>query len=55
MYLSGKYTVQQMMSVSGQKDQRTFQDYVKLSMDELAEMVAKLRFEGMFWFKKETF
>ena len=36
MYLSGKYTVQQMMSVSGHKDQRTFLDYIKLSTYELA-------------------
>ena len=48
MYLSGKYTVQQMMSVSGHKDQRTFLDYVKLSMDELAEVVAKSSCDGMF-------
>ena len=48
MYLSGKYTVQQMMSVSGHKDQRTFLDYVKLSMDELAEGVAKSCCDGMF-------
>ena len=48
MYLSGKYTVPQMMSVSGHKDQRTFQEYVKLSMDELAEVVAKSSCDGMF-------
>ena len=48
MYLSGKYPVQQMRSVSGHKDRRTFLDYVKLSMDELAEVVAKSSCDGMF-------
>lgn len=48
MYLSGKYTIPEMMSVSGHKDQRTFLDYVKLSMGELAEVVAKSSCDGMF-------
>lgn len=48
MYLSGKYTVQQMMSVSGHKDERTFKDYVKLSLDEKAEELSKLSVDGMF-------
>lgn len=48
MYLSGKYSVQQMMSVSGHKDERTFRDYVKLSLDEKAEELSKLSVDGMF-------
>ena len=48
MYLSGKYTIPEMMSVSGHKDQRTLLDYVKLSMDELAEVIAKSSCDGMF-------
>lgn len=48
MYLSGKYTIPEMMAVSGHKDQRTFLDYVKLSMDELTEMVTKSSCNGMF-------
>lgn len=48
MYLSGKYTIPQMMSVSGHVDERTFRDYVKLSGDELAEMVAHSSVDGMF-------
>lgn len=48
MYLSGKYTVPQMMSVSGHHDERTFREYVKLSGDELAEMVAHSSVDGMF-------
>ncbi len=49
MYLSKKYTVPQMMSVSGHKDERTFLDYVKLSLDEKAEELFKLSADGMFW------
>lgn len=48
MYLSGKYSVQQMMSVSGHKDEKTFRDYVKLSLDEKAEELSKLSVDGMF-------
>ena len=48
MYLSKKYTIPQMMSVSGHKDERTFLDYVKLSSDERAEELSKLSVDGMF-------
>lgn len=48
MFLSRKYTIPQMMSVSGHKDERTFRDYVKLSLDEFAEEVAKSSCDGMF-------
>ena len=48
MHLSRKYTIPQMMSVSGHKDERTFKDYVKLSLDELAEVVASSSCDGMF-------
>ena len=48
MYLSGKYSVQQIMAVSGHKDDRTFRDYVKLSLDEKAEEIFKLSSDGMF-------
>ena len=48
MWLSKKYSVAQMMSVSGHKDERTFRDYVKLSLDEFAEEVAKSSCDGMF-------
>ena len=34
MYISRKYTNAQIMSVSGHNDDRTFMDYVKLSLDE---------------------
>ena len=49
MYLSRKYTNAQIMSVSGHKDERTFMDYVKLSLDEKAEELFKLSAHGMFW------
>lgn len=48
MYLSGKYTIPQMMSVSGHKDERTFKEYVKLDKDELAETVVRSSLDGMF-------
>ena len=48
MYLSKKYSIPQMMSVSGHKDERTFMDYVKLSLDEKAEELFKLSADGMF-------
>ena len=48
MFLSRKYTIPQMMSISGHKDERTFLDYVKLSLDEFAEEVAKSSCDGMF-------
>ncbi len=35
MYLPHKYTIVQMMHVSGHKTQKTFMDYIKLSSDEL--------------------
>lgn len=40
LYLSGRFDMFQMMSVSGHKDQRTFLDYVKLSSDEIADRIA---------------
>ena len=37
MYLTHKYTILQMMHVSGHKTQKTFMDYIKLSSDEIAD------------------
>lgn len=48
MYLSKKYTIPQMMSVSGHKDERTFREYVKLDKDEIAETVVMSSADGMF-------
>lgn len=39
MYLSHKYTMLQMMHVSGHKTQKTFTDYIKLSSDEIADEI----------------
>ena len=39
MYLSNKYTILQMMHVSGHKTQKTFMDYIKLSSDEIADEI----------------
>lgn len=39
MYLSHKYTIVQMMHISGHKTQKTFMDYIKLSSDEIADEI----------------
>ncbi|MCM1141767.1 MAG: phage integrase SAM-like domain-containing protein [Muribaculum sp.] len=39
MYLSHKFTMVQMMHVSGHKTQKTFMDYIKLSSEEIAEEI----------------
>ncbi len=40
MYLSHRYTMLQMMHVSGHKTQKTFMDYIKLSSEEIADEIA---------------
>lgn len=39
MYLLYKYTIVQMMQVSGHKPQKTIMDYIKLSSDEIADEI----------------
>ncbi len=39
MYLTHKYTIVQMMHVSGHKTKKTFMDYIKLSSDEIANEI----------------
>lgn len=39
MYLTHKFTIVQMMHVSGHKTQKTFMDYIKLSSDEIADEI----------------
>jgi hypothetical protein len=39
MYLLYKYTIVQMMQVSGHKPQKTIVDYIKLSSDEIADEI----------------
>ena len=41
MYISHKYTDAQMMAVSGHKDLKTFNEYIKLSLDEKADEIAE--------------
>lgn len=48
MFLSRKYTIPQMMSVSGHNDERTLLDYVQLSLNEFAEEVTKSICDGTF-------
>lgn len=42
MYLSHKFTIVQMMHVSGHKTQKTFMDYIKLSSEEIADEIAAI-------------
>ena len=42
MYLSHRYTILQMMHVSGHKTQKTFMDYIKLSSEEIADEIAAM-------------
>lgn len=39
MYLTHRYTMLQMMHVSGHKTEKTFRDYIKLSSDEIADEI----------------
>lgn len=48
MYLSKKFTVPQMMSISGHKTEAMFYKYVKLSLDEYADTVADAARDGLF-------
>lgn len=48
MVLSKKFTIQQMMSVSGHKTPEMFNRYVKLSLDEVADNVASAACDGLF-------
>ena len=48
MYLTHKYSIVQMMQVSGHKIQKTFMDYIKLSSDEI-DAVANGAKSEVFW------
>lgn len=54
MYLSKRpdgtprYSTLQMMSISGHTDEKTFRDYIKLSLDERAETIKLSSLDGMF-------
>ena len=48
MYLSGKFSTRQIMSVSGHKKEDTFLKYIRLSLDERADDVASAASDGLF-------
>ena len=48
MYLSGKFSARQIMSVSGHKKEETFLKYIRLSLDEKADDVADAASDGLF-------
>ena len=48
MYLSGKFTTIQIMSVSGNKKEETFLKYIRLSLNEKADDVADAASDGLF-------
>lgn len=50
IYLSHKFTIVQMMHVSGHKTQKTFMDYIKLSSEEIADEIAAMsKKENEMW------
>ncbi len=50
MYLSHRYTMLQMMHVSGHKTQKTFMEYIKLSSEEIADEIAAMsKKESEMW------
>lgn len=40
LYLTGDFDHMQMMSISGHKDAKTFMEYIKLSLDEMADEIS---------------
>lgn len=48
MYLTGRFTVPQMMSISGHTTEAMFYKYVKLSLDEKADTIASVAGDGLF-------
>ncbi len=48
MYLSKKFSISQMMSISGHRTETMFYRYVKLSLDEYADSVASAAVDGLF-------
>ena len=47
LYLTHKFSIMQLMHISGHKTQKTFLEYIKLSSDEIADDIAKVANEGM--------
>ena len=48
VYLSQKFSVEFMMKLSGHKKYDTFKKYVRLSLDEYADDIAKSADNGLF-------
>lgn len=48
VYLSGKFSIEFMMKLSGHKKYETFKKYVRLSLDEYADDIAKSADHGLF-------
>ena len=48
MHLSHKFSIRQIMSVSGHKKEGTFLKYIRLSLDEKADDVANAASDGLF-------
>ena len=46
LYLTGNYDTFQMMAVSGHKDAKTFTEYIKLSSDEIADIILQRQQEA---------
>ena len=48
MYLSGKFSTRQIMTISGHKKEETFLKYIRLSLDEKADDVVDAAYDGLF-------
>lgn len=48
MYLFGKFSNQQIMSLTGHTKEKTFKKYLRLSEDEYADDVARVGKDGLF-------
>ena len=48
MYLSGKFSIQQIMSLTGHTKEKTFKKYLRLTEDEYADDVARVGKDGLF-------
>ncbi len=48
VYLSGKFSIEFMMKLSGHTKYDTFKRYVRLSLDEYADDIAKNADDGLF-------
>ena len=42
LYLSNRFSISQLMSISGHKSERAFNEYICCSSEEMADMIAEI-------------